>query len=101
MTPQPIVTQNEIIGYLWRVAGCQKERQAQYAAAIRRVVSGEIEAVKDLDRIYDEAESQVGLAVWLAQTAAHDFDRPPPKIIGWWGRAILAYQCLRYGYPRR
>tara|TARA_R110000868_G_scaffold255275_5_gene511890 strand:+ start:47 stop:352 length:306 start_codon:yes stop_codon:yes gene_type:complete len=101
MDLQPTVTKSEIIGYLWRVAGCQKERQERHASAIRRVVAGDLGGLEEIDAIYTEAETQVGLAVWLAETAAHDVTRPPPRIIGWWGRVILAYQCLRYGYPRR
>jgi len=94
----PIVTKHEIVGYLWRVAGCQKERQERHQAAIRRLVAGDMGALDDIEAVYSEAETQVGLAVWLAQTAASDAHRPPVRIVGWWCRLRLAYRCLRYGH---
>ena len=65
-----------LISYLWRASACESQRQRRFQGALRRVADGDLDALADLDQVYQAAEIQGHLALWLASETVGQTPRP-------------------------
>ena len=86
--------QQALAAYLWRVGKCHQGRELRFHAAIRRAAEGDLEALGEAEEVYQEAELQAGLALWMARESLPEKNEKPQRLS--WGERIRgAWRVLR------